>query len=337
MKNLKKLILWSIISISLISCSNEEVGTKKTNTPQNDIFVCGHENNIPTFWKNGIPNQLENNGKTGDVLSIKTDNNNVYCLGILVDNSGNLNYYLWKNNSILISLGTNFLAMDFAIDGNDIYIIGQVYNPQFGHYQGKIWKNGILSNLTSTGKESFTSITISNHDVYVSGWYYVGNNSYTAYWKNNTVTTLNNGTTECGINSIEIFENNVYVTGYEKNSNNVSVAKYWKNGVPTLLTNGNYGATAGTIRIINNDIYVSGIEYNSAGDRILKYWKNGTETALTNGNYFEPQISSMEIIDNNVLTIGYSDENLSIATLFNYNGISLLTKPNCEFRDLCIN
>lgn len=338
MKNLKKLILLSIISISLISCSNEEGDTKKTNTVQNDVYVCGHENNYPTFWKNGIPNQLENNGKTGDILSIKINDNDVFCLGFLTNSTigGDLTYHIWKNNTIIAVLDPSFLAEDFAIDGNDIYIIGQVYNPQFGHYQGKLWKNGVLSNLTSSGKESFTSITIANHNVYVTGYYYVGNNSYAAYWKNNTLTTLSNGVTECNVSSIEVFENNVYVTGAEKNSNNVWVAKYWKNGNPTSLTNGNYGATAGAIRLINNDLYVNGAEYNSTGDPVLKYWKNGTETALTNGNYFEPQIKSMEIIDNNVITIGYSDENLSIATLFSYNGISLLTKPNCEFRDLCM-
>jgi hypothetical protein len=341
MKNLNLLFILKNFAIlfllSFTNCDNEKVEIENISETQNDIYVCGHENNYPTFWKNSISNYLENNGKTGDIISIKTNDNNVFCLGFLSENTGIISNYVWKNNDIIIKLDPFFQAIDFAIDVNDIYVIGLVYNPQFGSYQGKLWKNGVLSNLTSTGKESFSSITIKNHDIYIAGYIYIGNNSYAAYWKNGTPTILTNGTTESGINSIEIFENNVYVMGFEKNSNDVSVAKYWKNGIPTLLTNGNYDATAGTIRFIENDVYVNGVEIDSNGNEVLKYWKNGEEKTLTNRNYYYPKISSMEIIDNNVYTIGYSDENATLAAVFNYDGISLLTKFNSSFNDMCIN
>ncbi|MCL9804703.1 hypothetical protein NAT51_04165 [Flavobacterium amniphilum] len=336
MKKLKSILLLSIISISFLSCSNDE---DDINTAQKDVYVCGHENYFPAYWKNNTVNQLENNGKIGSASSIKVFNNDVFCLGGLNnDTSGDdISYYIWKNNSIFITLNEGFIPQDFAVDGDDIYVIGLAYNPQFGHYQGKLWKNGVLSNLTSTGKESFTSITIANHDVYVAGFIYEGNNSYAAYWKNNTQTLLTDGTKDCYVNTIEVFENNVYVTGSEKNPSNVSVAKYWKNGVPTSLTNGNYDATAGAIRFKNNDIYVNGVEFNSAGDGILKYWKNGAETILTNGTYYHPVINSMEIINNKITSIGYSDDYANTASLFQYDGVSLLTKFNCGFNDLCIN
>jgi hypothetical protein len=339
MKKLKSIILLSIISVLLLSCSNDEDDTKETNTTQKDVYIGGHENYFPTFWKNNIPTQLENHGKNGAISSIKVNDNTIFCLGSLANSTtpGDSSYYIWKNNSIFITLDQGFTPSDFAVDGNDIYIIGFVNDPQSGNYQGKLWKNGVLSSLTSTGEESLSSITIVNHDVYVAGYIYEGNKSYAAYWKNNTPTLLTNGTTNCAVNTIEVFENDVYVTGFEENSSNVSVAKYWKNGVPTSLTNGNHNATAGAIRFKNKDIYVNGVEYNASGDEVLKYWKNGAETILTNGNYYYPAINSMEIIDNNVITIGYSDEYANSASLFQYNGTSLLTKLYSAFNDLCVN
>ncbi len=71
----------------------------------------------------------------------------------------------------------------------------------------------------------------------------------------------------------------LYVTGYETNSTNVSVAKVWKNGIATNLSNGVISAYALSIFVSGIDVYVCG---NEGG--IAKVWKNGLPINLTNGS-----------------------------------------------------
>lgn len=95
----------------------------------------------------------------------------------------------------------------------------------------------------------------------------------------------------------------VYAAGYERNANNIEVAKYWKNGtavsltggastsrnaringVPVILTDGTRNAAANSITVSGSDVYVAGYEVNKTYKYVAKYWKNGTEVVLTNGS-----------------------------------------------------
>lgn len=60
------------------------------------------------------------------------------------------------------------------------------------------------------------------------------------YWKNGTVTSLTDGTRYAEANAIQIIGNDVYVAGYEEDSNYNSDAKYWKNGTGIKVGTGNH-------------------------------------------------------------------------------------------------
>ena len=58
---------------------------------------------------------------------------------------------------------------------------------------------------------------------------------------------LTDGSHNSNAQSIVIVGNDVYVSGYEKNSSKIPVAKYWKNGVAVSLTDGTNDANASGI------------------------------------------------------------------------------------------
>lgn len=72
----------------------------------------------------------------------------------------------------------------------------------------------------------------------------------------------------------------IYIAGYEVNSNGISVAKYWKNGAVTEVSDGSLNAVLNSIALDNTDVYVVGHEYCSAGTPIPKLWKNSSAVNL---------------------------------------------------------
>ncbi len=67
----------------------------------------------------------------------------------------------------------------------------------------------------------------------------------------------------------------VYVAGFEFNSNNYSVATSWKNGIASYLTGGTNTAQAHSVYVAGTDVYVAGTDFGNA-----TYWKNGTSNSL---------------------------------------------------------
>ena len=76
----------------------------------------------------------------------------------------------------------------------------------------------------------------------------------------------------------------VYVAGYERNAQNIDIAKLWKNGIVQNLTDGTRGAQARSVYVAGDDVYVAGYESNSQNyNHIAKLWKNGVAQNLTDG------------------------------------------------------
>ncbi len=81
------------------------------------------------------------------------------------------------------------MANAIAVDGNDIYVAGNMTNSE-QITTAVIWKNGVATKLTDgTSNAEAIAIAISGGNVYVSGYM---NNLQAVYWKNGTVNPLAN-------------------------------------------------------------------------------------------------------------------------------------------------
>jgi uncharacterized membrane protein len=105
----------------------------------------------------------------------------------------------WKNGTLipLPSDSSNPGAGAIAVNGNDVYVAGGVYNPT-RTINAVYWKNGRQYFLTDPSVQSTaTCITTNGSDVYIGGMQAtpIGNgphyNEFEAtYWKNGVPTTL---------------------------------------------------------------------------------------------------------------------------------------------------
>lgn len=93
---------------------------------------------------------------------------------------------------------------------------------------------------------------------------------------------------------------NIYICGYERNFNNILVAKYWVNGIETILGNGLQDTKAFSITATDKDVYVAGAEFNG-NEWKAKIWKNGVGANLLNGT----EAHSVTVFGNDVYAAGY--------------------------------
>jgi len=210
----------------------------------------------------------------------------VYALAGSADASGKYTSKIWKDNT---SASYDATLMDIAVDGNDVYAVSS------GSIQGSnrnyilLWKNGKADTLaTANSQLQAKAINVSNKNVYVAGYEYVGK-MVAKVWKNGVATTLSSdatfGTT---VSDMEVVGDDLYVIGEAMYSNNASVPNVgmiWKNGQPTKLTDGKSYIGLSKVFVSGTDVYVGGIEFNSAQVAVAKIWKNGTPTTLSDGKY----------------------------------------------------
>jgi len=118
-------------------------------------------------------------------------------------------------------------------------------------------------------------ISVSGNDVYVGG-----NNIGAVYWKNGIAAIIAGSAS--GVNGMFVSGSNVYLCGYEADSQGSNLV-YWKNGGATELAHAE-GLLANAISISGNDVYVVGsITDNITGAAELVYWKNGVINYLPKG------------------------------------------------------
>jgi hypothetical protein len=223
-----------------------------------DIYFAGYENDgahkIAKYWKNGQSVNLTSGANDAEITTIMVDCNHVYAAGWESNGSFQVATY-WKNGSP-VSLGDgskNTQTLSIAVSGNDIYVAGVEYTdtlscPQCGRATAatatsKIWKNGTVIN-TGSASQFFSSIAISNGDVYVAG----NDGPSASYFKNGNAVHLTDGKNEAQASAIAIWGGDSYVTGYENISGH-NVPTYWKNGVAVRLTDGSNNAYSPAIYV----------------------------------------------------------------------------------------
>ncbi|WP_293789055.1 hypothetical protein [uncultured Pedobacter sp.] len=258
MKNLSSIIAFGLIILASACKKPQEIIEEPKVNPPKNVYVAGYENNSS---------------------SIKVAK-------------------LWKNGvATNLSDGTKeTTANGVAVLGNDVYVVGNEYNPSMASYTPIIWKNGIATKLSANG--SANAIAIIGSDVYVAGFENDARTIRATLWKNGVASpqTLWNGVAQ----SVTANGNDIYICGYKVNSNGLSSPVLWKNGsYSDLPTGGNPGIlTAMSVAVNGPDVYVLG---GSLTGKFL--WKNGVLSSIAESGK-STDVYSMFAANNNLYMVG---------------------------------
>jgi hypothetical protein len=265
----------------------------------NDIYVAGVDGNFAKYWKNGVGTNLSTGGNMGaSAESIFVLGSDVYVTGyekLYSQNFMQTNYVkVWKNG-IAIDLGASIYrasGSSIYVAGSDVYVAGYVSSGVgTSAGDGKVWKNGVVSNLTPIFANNAnnrynwgqaTSVFVNGSDVYVAvneGGYFnslSSNLTLAKVWKNGIATNLTSDSTNTIANSIFVSGIDVYVAGAQMNTAGIYVAKVWKNGIATSLSDGIVNTYATSVAIKGTDVYVLTNQYDNNGNSFnTKVFKNG--------------------------------------------------------------
>ncbi len=231
-----------------------------------DVYVGGYEVvngfDIPRYWHNNtgitinvndpiISNVVLGNGSCSGIFCDATA---VYAVGSYRNSQGRFSPWETTNDVVPANTISNNDKHSFAnavfVVGNDKYVAGNQNNPTTGLAMATIWKNGVYTTLTD-GDNSVgvaKSVFVVGADVYVAGYeqenYSGGGLTFAKYWKNGAPVKLS--TSNSNATSIAVFDNDVYVAGWEDNGTR-NVAKYWKNGTAINLTDGSFASAGNSI------------------------------------------------------------------------------------------
>ncbi len=231
-----------------------------------DVYTGGFEIingfDVPRYWQNTtgttvqafdpiVSHDVLGNGACGGLYFA---NNNAYAVGNYRNSQGRFSPWETKNGVVPANTVPNNDKHSFAnavfVNGTDEYIAGTQNSPVTGLAMATVWKNGEPTLLTD-GTNSVgiaRAIVVVGGDVYVAGYeqenYFGGGGTYAKYWKNGTAVKLS--TVSSNAIGIAIFDNDVYVVGWENNGTR-DVAKYWKNGTAVSLTDGAFVSVGNAI------------------------------------------------------------------------------------------
>jgi hypothetical protein len=231
----------------------------------NDVYVAGCEryDGVGVLWKNGIAQVLPFIRSSS--LSVLVSENDVYVVG---------NNMVWKNGEVVYTLNDGLYSIS-VYDG-DVYVAGDKHVWKNGEviqtlgseansivvYNGDVYvateytvyKNGEVIQ-SSPSNARFSSLFVSDEDVYVSGFEVVPFGSNKArLWKNGIEQNLGGVSGEA--TSVFVSGNDVYVT---------TVYSVLKNGVVIMESDLRPNATESSyftsVFVSGNDVYVAGFYY----------------------------------------------------------------------------
>jgi hypothetical protein len=245
------------------------------------VYVAGRDGEGLVYWKNKTKVKLTVGGEANAAGGIFVAGKDVYMCGSIRESSPSTRSRAcyWKNGTkyFLGEAGKLSEANTILVNGNDLYVTGVQHGP--GGFAG-YWKNGVPVDLTTSEYQAIVvSIFIIGNDLYLSGFITKDNRDRAAYWKNNVLVSLHDGTLNSNsyANSIYVKDDVVYVAGREDNLDIGGIAPvYWVNGVKKYLTlPTGPGEEASSIFVSGKDVYVTG-----RGNMIPVIWKNGERTEL---------------------------------------------------------
>jgi hypothetical protein len=217
-----------------------------------DVYVGGYEANaagkyVAKIWKNGIASSLSDGVNNAQVYGLILSQSDVYTVGYESVGGTSIAKF-WKNGVATDLPGVNSTAYSVYVSGTDVYIAGTELAG--GYAKVILWKNGVADYLTN----GFSSIAIpygvfvNGADVYVAGFdQHTGTGSSKAIlWKNGVAIPLTDGTNYSRANSVYVYNNDVYASGYEI-IYPISISRTWKNGVLVYSTDRSNNAASASV------------------------------------------------------------------------------------------
>lgn len=150
-----------------------------------DVYAAGHiivEGKLKAaYWKNGVAHELV----FGSIYGIQVVNGVIYAAGNETEENSNGTAVLWTDGQ-KIDLPEGSTALDMYVsDKGDIYAVG--YEIKGDKREGRLWKNGNVTKLTTNGQAN--TIVLYGDDVYVAGQ----SDGQAVVWKNGIPTSLPGG------------------------------------------------------------------------------------------------------------------------------------------------
>ena len=154
--------------------------------------------------------------------------------------------------------------------------------------------------------------TVTVNDVYVAGCEYRYGVYAPVIWKNGQTQYLGAGSGMA--ESVFVYNNDVYVAGYEGN-----VGKIWRNGL--LYQNLGSGAYPASLYVSNGNIYVAGYGLNTQGLNVATLWVNGTTQRLSTD---ESYAYCVHVSGGDVYVAGERRDQIQSALLWKNGSIQVL-------------
>lgn len=266
MKNLRIVLIYTLLLIlSTIACKKQDPTTIKTTTTSEEK-ISG--------------NTISENSSDTSNLSKEIDfdpDYDVY-VGGMYHNGQNQQACYWKNgvlNPVELENNNSF-AYDISVDGQDVYLVGQMLNKPC------IWKNGKRQDLNDSGWLGYATKTIVEKNlIYTIGR--IKPNQQTYYtpvlWiidQNLQIQEIlleNSAILNQSANSLGFIGTDLYITGmYQQNP------CYWKwsNGVlEKQFIATHFGSATGVEEYNGNTYFFGSYDVNSNNNYEWGYWLNG--------------------------------------------------------------
>jgi len=247
-----------------------------------DVYLAGKTSVGATYWKNGNLVYLAQ-GFRSSAYTISVSGNDIYVGGAIYKPGDKYERAVYWKNGVEYDLtdgSTESYVSSIAVNGNDVYTVGQYNLPDNGNTAGTpvatYWKNQTVMTLEGALVPSYGSfakgIAINGSDVYVTG--YIGFGA--ALWKNGTLQPLDDSSgspLDAYSFTVGINGSDIYLGGEHGNE-----ASYWKNGTIKDLISGPFVASGvQCICFQGSDVYMGGYLGNAP-----VYWKNDTAHSLQN-------------------------------------------------------
>jgi hypothetical protein len=261
-----------------IILGDDSAATTSISIKGDDVYITGHIDFKPVFWKNGIAYYLPFSGTTGVSISISFDNNDIYIVGS--DDGENV---IWKNGIIFKKLPKLQDYKRIITYKGDVHYL--VQKNKSGNSVTEYWKNETATEIKPYNK-IIKHLALLNDDVYWAGT----NQKETevSIWKNNIQTIIASASDtnriQLQLESICIDDADVYVFYYEVDIiARTFIVKYWKNGsLFSLKTPNNFDP--GYFKAIGGKIYYTGVYENALFNGAF-YFINETPHYLNKSYY----------------------------------------------------
>lgn len=310
---MKKVLLLSIAFLAFVSCETGETNNNKITTAH--IYAVGNNGNNESYiTKDGVSTVL---GTGYYVTDVFVQGNDVYTCGSI---NGIATY---TKNGVHTTLGNSAntsYAYKLAVIGNDVYAVGNVFDPATLDDHPAYWKNGVqhILDIAPNFKGRAYDIKISNNDVYIAGYQHnfdpVNPITNILYWKNEVLTTVNSSRVYSfnyqGEISIAIDNNDVYLAVNERDNDAAFNGNAYliKNGTEETLVDDDSEVI--DIFISNSDVYLCGSHINSSGvPNKSIVWKNGTVVVEKDNEH--GAFISLWVKENNIFAVGIESNMVS--------------------------